>query len=110
MDHKIMELTPESEDFLQHFGVLGMKWGVRKDRTSGGGKNSSKSKLSDEDKLKADIKRAKKVIAGYLVAAGGLKLAQIALQKKHEKMLMNNLVDTMIQLDAKRAARSIIHL
>ena len=38
----------EFEDFLAHYGVKGMKWGVRRDRSSGGsrrggGKTSKKS-------------------------------------------------------------------
>jgi hypothetical protein len=32
----------ESEDFLAHYGVKGMKWGVRKDRGSGRGLQSTK--------------------------------------------------------------------
>lgn len=152
---KIMLLSEENEEFLQHFGVKGMRWGVRKKRESGGGSSGGKvsaaeirknreagvaearkrtglsssgkkiSKMTDKEldreleelsihysltDHKKDISRAKKVVAGYLVAAGGLKLAQVALNKWHQKRLMDHMVQTMGKLDAARIARGVIHL
>lgn len=44
---------------LAHYGVLGMKWGVRKDRSSSGsGKPSSKKKVSISGSIKAASKSA----------------------------------------------------
>ena len=49
-----------TEDFIQHFGVRGMKWGVRK-RSSGGKKatKGKKGKVSDmsDDELKKKVGR-----------------------------------------------------
>jgi hypothetical protein len=35
--------TQELDDFLAHYGVKGMKWGIRKDRSSTTGRRSEKS-------------------------------------------------------------------
>lgn len=76
-----MILTEQNEEFLEkhlaHFGVKGMRWGVRRKRKSSG-KSSGESKKSVRDKLKIkpwkDLsedekkKRTAKIIAGLLVA------------------------------------------
>lgn len=48
-----------TEDFIAHFGVKGMKWGIRKDRRSGGGSKSKKTKVSDlsDDDLRKKVNR-----------------------------------------------------
>jgi hypothetical protein len=50
-----------SSDYLQHYGVLGMHWGIRKDRSSSGVKKTKTQRKVDEivgDKTKT---RARKV-------------------------------------------------
>lgn len=70
-------------DYILHFGVKGMKWGVRKDRDKSSGKHKSKHKDSSKekkglsDKQKTFLKGAA-VGAGVLLAAyGGYKLKQV---------------------------------
>lgn len=62
-------------DYLMHYGVPGMKWGVRKRRVTSGKTNrrSSKSSMSEEDK-KARRRRNMKIaagVAGVVLAAYG---------------------------------------
>ena len=62
-------------DYLMHYGVPGMKWGVRKQRVTSGKTNrrSSKSSMSEEDK-KARRRRNMKIaagVAGVVLAAYG---------------------------------------
>ena len=44
---------------LMHYGVLGMKWGVRKDRSSGSAKKRGKSSWSDDAREARAIKKKK---------------------------------------------------
>lgn len=44
---------------LMHYGVLGMKWGVRKDRSSGSSRKRGKSSWSDDAKEARAIKKKK---------------------------------------------------
>lgn len=62
-------------DYLMHYGVPGMKWGVRKQRVTSGKTNrrSSKSSMSEEDK-KARRRRNMTIaagVAGVVLAAYG---------------------------------------
>lgn len=52
----IRERTQESEDFLAHYGVKGMKWGVRKDRPGVIGR----MKKTKDEKDEKDEKPAEK--------------------------------------------------
>lgn len=46
-------MTTPVEEFLAHYGVLGMKWGVRKDRGSSRRRRSEPEELSRRDRKRA---------------------------------------------------------
>lgn len=54
------------EDFLEHFGVKGMKWGVRREDRSSNNKSSPDKKSSEKDINWGAVKRTVAVGAGVL--------------------------------------------
>lgn len=62
----------EMQDYIMHYGVLGMKWGVRKDRKTSGKSKKKRKKMTD--KQKKYIKIGAAVAATALLAYGGYKL------------------------------------
>lgn len=97
-----MILSKDSIAFLEHYGVKGMRWGARKDRKSGG-RSSGKAKKKvrkepwemSEEEWKTEIKTTKKLVAGILVAAAGVKLANIVIQRQYEKMIWDSAINSM---------------
>lgn len=83
------------EEYLMHFGVPGMKWGVRKQRVSSNVRvaRSNKSTAQQKAERKAKAKKAVKVgavVAGSILATYGAskmiknKSMQIQIDKGHE--------------------------
>lgn len=64
LDTKISELELP-EDILEHYGVLGMKWGVRKDRRSGSSRRRKAAKKTADAVKKTSKKAAENVRAGF---------------------------------------------
>ena len=49
--------STDTNKFISHYGTKGMKWGIRKDRKTGGQRLSAKAKKMTSDDLKTTIKR-----------------------------------------------------
>lgn len=76
------------DEFLAHFGVKGMKWGVRKEEDSGGGSPGGKKKESEEDlSTKASLEEYKRLTRAQpeLKGAAGVKSLQQNIEKFHNK-------------------------
>lgn len=56
MDYKDINI---GEDVLQHHGVKGMKWGIRRNRTQSSGTSRRKSKQSDDHVRAKELKKKK---------------------------------------------------
>lgn len=72
-------------DYLYHYGVLGMHWGVRKQEPSGSGKRAKQKRKGLSDTQKQLIILGASVAAAGLIAYGAYKL--------HEHVLINDLWD-----------------
>ena len=82
-------------DYLMHYGIPGMKWGVRKQRVTSGKTNrrSAKSSMSEADK-KARRRRNIKIAAGV----AGVALAAYGVHKIHTSQLNNRATEKAEQL------------
>lgn len=82
-------------DYLMHYGIPGMKWGVRKQRVTSGKTNrrSAKGSMSEADK-KARRRRNIKIAAGV----AGVALATYGVHKIHTSRLNNRATEKAEQL------------
>jgi hypothetical protein len=78
---------PDSE--LVHFGVKGMKWGVRRDRGGGGGSSKGGSKSSESSSDDAAAKAARKAKMKKAAKIGGTALAVAGAAYAYNKMAKN---------------------
>ncbi len=88
-----------TENFLEHYGTKGMKWGIRKDRKSGKGKSSKETAktLTDTELTKrinrlnmekqytdlvksspSSVAKGSKIVGGILASAGKQKAQALA--------------------------------
>lgn len=94
----------DDPDSLEHYGVKGMKWGVRKDRRSGSGKK--KSSKSDKQTsgaakaAKASTKKLKK--AAVVTGKQTKKAAKIIKDNASKKMAARRARQTELERDTKR--------
>lgn len=76
-------MSTDIDIFLAHYGVKGMRWGVRKDRDKSGKKSTGKSgKKTDHDKLVEEYKSIKKPTPSKKQQIENLKASEAKLSAK----------------------------
>lgn len=112
-----MEVT--YDDYLMHYGVKGMKWGVRKRRSSSSSGRKSKRRSSQSTGEPHNHEKAKKVAKGAAAAAvvaGGVALAYanrnnpavrrgLSSVAKISNQMKNKTVDSVYDVKLKRMAK-----
>lgn len=79
MEENALTFAETGKDFLEHYGIKGMKWGVRRSPEELGHRTSTKKKTSS---LKQKVKKLKKK-----VKADNEKRKAAAEKKKREEIL-----------------------
>lgn len=74
-------MDDDIDDFLAHYGVKGMKWGVRR---KGGGSSSSDSSQSSSGKPKRKIDKKKVATAAAIVGGAAALTVAVVVLKKHQ--------------------------
>lgn len=94
----VFEQKPALDD-LQHFGVKGMKWGVRKAR-------APSTKNASDSEEKTGMSTRKKAIIGATVVAGvGIAAILVA---KHKGVTVSSVRNTLQKKVGERAATKVI--
>jgi hypothetical protein len=94
----VFEQKPALED-LQHFGVKGMKWGVRKAR-------APSTKSSSDDEVKTGMSNRKKAIIGAAVVTGVVVAGLVV--AKHKGVTVSSVRNTLQKKVGERAATKAI--
>ncbi len=102
------------EEFLAHYGVLGMHWGTRKSEPSSNSRNFTygpkAQSQTTEDKANHDLlkSRAKKVAIGVGILAVVVGAGVVAYQLKKSGKLPLSSIKGAVAEDGKKAAEAIV--
>lgn len=94
------------EDYLAHYGVKGMRWGVRRKRDSGSSKSNSSrrqngSKSSSKEEPRQKMSRGKKAAIAGLAVAGTVGVAYLGTRHAKKQKLAREAVQQMMRERAK---------
>ena len=98
-----------SDDYLAHYGVLGMKWGVRKDKTKGGSRKRKSTPVHDDYKKAHSGKSVKSMSDSELRSVNNrLQMEKqyhdLTRQTRKGKEVVNTLIKTAGTIAATEAA------
>lgn len=108
-------MKPSNEKILQHAGVLGMRWGIRKNRSGSGSASSSSKKGSsgseDHNKLRALKKKKGKDLSDAEIKAA---LSRLKLEKEYKELTKREIsgfeksVKSVVSDAAKETAKKYV--
>ena len=85
MTHANVE-TNAQDEYLMHYGVLGMKWGVRRNRVSSSGKKSGKVSSIKNKIKKASENRKKNSVKNLSDAELHKRIQRLELEKRYKSL------------------------
>lgn len=81
----ICQKDPQTQNYLVHYGVLGMKWGVRRNRVSSSGKKGKISSIKSKIK-KASQKRKKESTKNLSDQELQRRIQRLELEKRYKSL------------------------
>lgn len=112
-DYKITYILfePAVSDIVEHSGIMGMHWGIRRNQTSGEGDVSTRIKGVSKQKISSVKKNLKTVviIGGILGGTVGT-IAVAKLAKSNRKNAMTEAIKLTKKWQVERNAKNVIYL
>lgn len=98
-----------SDDYLAHYGVLGMRWGVRKDKTKGGSRKIKSTPVHDDYKKAHSGKSLKSMSDSELRSVNNRlqmerQYSELTRKTSKGKKVVNTLIKTAGTIAAAEAA------
>ena len=105
-------MTVETEDFLAHYGIKGMRWGRKNasgtvDTGSSSGSGSGQSEGGEKKRLSPETKRKLAIGAGIVGAAAVIAVGAYAANKQIDANKLKTLGEMRKQVETRRAGEAV---